>query len=82
MNGIIDYRLKALFILTKLDLNNPCDATFWCLFLHVFFLLFRKSNLVPNSVSSFKAEKQLNRKNSVYDPDIATIGIINCLSPN
>ena len=54
----------------KLDLNNPCDATFWCLFLHVFFLLFRKSNLVPNSVSSFKPEKQLNRKNIVYDKEI------------
>lgn len=58
------------YILTKLDLNNPCDATFWCLFLHVFFLLFRKSNLVPNSVSSFKPEKQLNRKNIVYDKEI------------
>jgi hypothetical protein len=40
------------------------------LFLHVFFLLFRKSNLVPNYVSSFKPEKQLNRKNIVYDKEI------------
>jgi hypothetical protein len=57
------------YILTKLDLNNPCDATFWCLFLHVFFLMLRKSNLVPNSVSSFKPEKQLSRKNIVYDKE-------------
>ena len=57
------------YILTKLDLNNPCDTTFWCLFLHVFFLMLRKSNLVPNSVSSFKLEKQLSRKNIVYDKE-------------
>jgi hypothetical protein len=61
------------YILTKLDLNNPCDTTFWCLFLHVFFLMFRKSNLVPNFVSSFKPEKQLSRKHIVYDKEINII---------
>jgi hypothetical protein len=33
--------------------------------------MFRKSNLVPNSVSSIKPEKQLSRKNIVYDPTSA-----------
>jgi hypothetical protein len=32
--------------------------------------MLRKSNLVPNSVSSFKPEKQLNRKNIVYHKEI------------
>ena len=34
----------------KLDVTEACDATFWCLFLHAFFLMSRKSNLGPNSV--------------------------------
>ena len=31
--------------------------------------MLRKSNLVPNSVSSFKPEKQISRKNIVYDKE-------------
>jgi hypothetical protein len=37
-----------LRIFELLDISKPYDATFWCLFLHAFFLMFRKSNLVPN----------------------------------
>jgi hypothetical protein len=39
-----------LRIFELLDISKPYDATFWCLFLHAFFLMLRKSNLVPNSV--------------------------------
>jgi hypothetical protein len=40
-------------------LSPHYDATFWCLFLHAFFLMFRKLNLVPNSVKQFDERKQL-----------------------
>lgn len=56
-----------LRIFELLDISKPYDATFWCLFLHAFFLMFRKSNLVPNSVKQFDERKQLCRKNIKYD---------------
>ena len=33
-----------------LNLKDCNDASYWCLFLFAFFLMARKSNLVPNSV--------------------------------
>ena len=47
----------------KLDVTEACDATFWCLSLYAFFLMSRKSNLVPNSVKTFNPNKQLCRSN-------------------
>jgi hypothetical protein len=44
-----------------LDLRNLFDATAWCVLLFGFFLLARKSNLVPNSASAFDSDKQLCR---------------------
>jgi hypothetical protein len=44
-----------------LDLYDPSDCVFWCIFLFAFFLMSRKSNLVPDSVHSFDAKKQLTR---------------------
>ena len=48
-------------LLTKfsllLDLSNPKDSVFWCLFLFVFFLFARKSNLVPTSLADLKKDK-------------------------
>ncbi|XP_053383790.1 uncharacterized protein LOC128549996 [Mercenaria mercenaria] len=38
-----------LKIYRVLDLSSPDDNTFWCLFLFAFFLLARKSNLVPTT---------------------------------
>jgi hypothetical protein len=46
-----------------LELNNAYDATIWCLFLTTFFLMIRKSNLVPNSAKTFQSQKQLIREN-------------------
>jgi hypothetical protein len=38
--------------------KHSYDATFWYLFVHALFLMFRKSNLVPDSVRSFNGVKQ------------------------
>lgn len=51
------------------DTNSPIDSTFWCLFLHAFFLMFRKSNLVPDSVTAFNSSKQLCRDNYEFDEE-------------
>ena len=45
-----------------LNVDTPLDATFWCLFLFLFFLMSRKSNMVPNSVADFNPHKQLLRQ--------------------
>jgi hypothetical protein len=34
---------------TKLDMSNSVDVTYWCSYLFAFFLMARKSNLVPVS---------------------------------
>jgi hypothetical protein len=47
----------------ELDVTEACDATFWCLFLHAFFLMSRTSNLIPNSVKTVNPNKQLCRSN-------------------
>ncbi len=46
----------------NLDLSVPSEATFWCAFLFAFFLMLRKSNLVPNKASEFSPVKQLARR--------------------
>lgn len=44
-----------------LDLSNPDDATFWAMCLVAFMLMLRKSNLVPDTKTSFDPKKQLTR---------------------
>ena len=51
----------------KLDMKSSYDATIWCLFVHAFFLMFRKSNLVPDSIATFDSKKQLCRDNIHFD---------------
>ena len=48
-----------LRIRTKLILSNPLDLLFWSTCLVAFFGLFRKSNLIPKSQSSFDPKKHL-----------------------
>jgi hypothetical protein len=55
--------LKYLLIFSKLDMSNSVDVTYWCSYLFAFFLMARKSNLVPVSVKKFDPSKQLCRKN-------------------
>jgi hypothetical protein len=50
-----------------LELNNAYEATIWCLFLTAFFLMIRKSNLVPNSGKTFQSQRQLIRENIEFD---------------
>lgn len=45
-----------------LDMSNPNHSTFWCSFLFAFFLMVRKSNLVPESPTKFDMKKQLCQK--------------------
>lgn len=44
-----------------LDLTDPNDASFWALFILAFFLMARKSNLVPDNKCNFDPSKQLIR---------------------
>jgi hypothetical protein len=53
---------EILFKIHKtLDLSKPLHATFWCAFLFAFYLMLRKSNLVPVSAGAFDPTKQLTR---------------------
>ena len=45
----------------NLDMENVNDITKWALYLIAFFLVCRKSNLVPDSANSYNKEKQLSR---------------------
>lgn len=55
--------LKQMFLCV--DVHNPVDMTFWTLFLFGFFLMCRKSNLVPDKAATFDASKQLVRRDIV-----------------
>ena len=46
-----------------LNLEDPEDSTIWCVILFMFFLMARKSNMVPVSVTDFDPDKQLLRQN-------------------
>lgn len=52
-----------------LDLDQPFIAVFWCMSLFAFFLMARKSNLVPNSTTSFDPNKQLCNQDVFYNSD-------------
>jgi hypothetical protein len=58
----IDILLK---IYNHIDLSDVKHATIWSLFLFAFFLMARKSNLVPDSVHKFDSKKQLTREKIV-----------------
>lgn len=52
-----------------LDPKNKTHTLFWAILLTGFFLLLRKSNLVPHSKGSFDAKKQLKRKQVIIEQD-------------
>jgi hypothetical protein len=62
---ITPYMLCDIF--KHFDMSSLIDATVWCLCLHAFYLMFRKSNLVPDTVATFDSEKQLCRKNFTFN---------------
>jgi len=49
-------------IYSTLDPDSSEDRTFWALFVMAFYLLARKSNLVPDTVAKFDQRKQLTRE--------------------
>ena len=45
----------------KLNFNLESDILFWCVSLYAFFLLFRKSNLVPDTLGIFRGQTAQKR---------------------
>ncbi|VDI36001.1 Hypothetical predicted protein [Mytilus galloprovincialis] len=56
-----------------MDLDDTQDKTFWSLFLLAFFMMSRKSNLVPNSEKEFDENKQLCRGDIIIENDVLII---------
>ena len=57
-----------LDMLQFLNFEKVIDVVFWAIFLVMFFLMSRKSNMLPNSVSDFDPEKHLTREDiSIHD---------------
>ena len=63
--------LKDLF--GTMHNGNTNDLTYWGLFVIAFFLLARKSNLVPDSVASFDPKKQLSRGDMVVTDEALVV---------
>ena len=49
-----------------MDMHNRDDVVFWCLFLFAFFLVARKSNLVPTSCADIVSNKCMLHKDVVH----------------
>ena len=56
-----------------LEIGKSLDKVFWCLFLIAFFVMSRKSNLVPISISKFDSKKQLTRGDILLENDILIV---------
>ena len=57
------------------QLTDPVQFTAWVAILSGFYLLLRKSNLVPDSVPSFSADKQLTRSNFIRFKDCYVVRV-------
>ena len=51
------------------DFNNAFHVCMWAVMLFMFFTLFRKSNVLPDSVPKFDPKKQISRANIVYNDE-------------
>ena len=58
---------------TLLNLSDPKDSVFWCLFLFAFFLFARKSDLVPISKSDLKNRKCLLLKDIQINSELLIV---------
>ena len=56
-------------------MNKIEDIVFWGACLLAFFLLFRKSNLIPDTKHGFDASRQLKRDDITFQNRTATVGI-------
>ena len=59
----------------KLDLNLIDDASFWAALLFGFFLMARKSNLVPDTVSKFDSSKHLCRRDVLSSDNLILVSL-------
>ena len=58
-----------------LDMRQEFDIVCWCAILLMFFLMARKSNLLPNSVNGFDSQKQLIRQDIEVLDDMLIVNI-------
>ena len=65
--------LKAIYY--ELDFSKPFDLVFWLICIMAFFLLFRKSNLVPDTMRGFDVEKQLKTGDCISEDNRLVVGI-------
>lgn len=56
-----------------LNFEKSFDIVIWALFLLMFFLMTRKSNMVPISVSTFDSRKQLTRGDLIVQNDVLLV---------
>ena len=67
--------LRALH--TTIDFSDPIEVIFWNICILAFLLLFRKSNLVPNTINGFDSFRHLTHGDCVIDHELerVTVGI-------
>lgn len=70
---ISPYILKDMF--RFLNLDNEKDSVIWSLMLLMFFLMARKSNLIPNSIKTFDSRKQLIRRDIQLTDNMLIVNI-------
>ncbi len=58
-----------------LNLQSPQDQVYWVLFLLAFFLMARKSNLVPDSRSKFDSLKHLQRRDITLKDNMMLVNL-------
>ena len=58
-----------------LNPENTLDIVFWCLLLLMFFLMTRKSNMVPIAANKFDADKQVTRNDIIVREDMLVANI-------
>ena len=56
-----------------LNMDSLIDKVYWALFLIAFFMMSRKSNLVPVSIAKFDKNKQLLRKDILIEENLLII---------
>ena len=56
-------------------LSKPFYSVLWCAFLLMFFSMARKSNMFPNSLREFDADKQLLRRDVTVQDDLLFVNI-------
>lgn len=64
-----------LAIRSHLTFSNTFEVAFWAVCLVAFYSFFRKSNLLPQTQSSFSPTRQLSKENISFTPDGAVLQV-------